>query len=108
MTSFAGVTVFQWKSYGEGITQNYPFNIDYDGETLVMTTFAPGWEQGERATKVQQVRLLAVLGALANHFVDFKVRTYTYACSHTCIQCCRQMRKDLTTHQRQLKRTRFV
>ena len=51
-----GVTVFQWKSYGEGITQNYPFNIDYDGATLVMTTFAPGWEKGERASRVTQAR----------------------------------------------------
>ena len=34
-----GVTVFQWKAYGND-TQNYPFCMGYDGESLSMTKCA--------------------------------------------------------------------
>lgn len=51
----AGITTFQWKSYGKGNQQNYPFNIDYDGRSMVMTTFDAFWQQGQRAQRVTQV-----------------------------------------------------
>ena len=79
----AGVTVFQWKSYGEGITQNYPFNIDYDGATLVMTTFAPGWEDGERATRVTQARtFLSFLGFDSLLCTSTQARSMPWSCRH--------------------------
>ena len=51
----AGITTFQWKSYGKGNNQNYPFNIDYDGKSMVMTTFDANWQDGKRSERIEQV-----------------------------------------------------
>ena len=51
----AGITTFQWKSYGNNIVQNYPFNIDYDGKSMVMTTFDANWQDGKRGDSTTQV-----------------------------------------------------
>ena len=51
----AGITTFEWKSYGDNIVQNYPFNIDYDGKSMVMTTFDANWQDGKRGDSTEQV-----------------------------------------------------
>ena len=51
----AGITTFQWKSYGKGNSQNYPFNIDYDGKSMVLTTFDANWQDGRRSERIEQV-----------------------------------------------------
>ena len=50
----AGITIFQWKSYGD-FEQNYPFNMGYDGEQLSLTKFDPNW-QDDRKNRITQAR----------------------------------------------------
>ena len=50
----AGITIFQWKSYGD-FEQNYPFNMGYDGEQLSLTKFDANW-QDDRKNRITQAR----------------------------------------------------
>ena len=57
-----GVTIFQWKSYGD-FSQNYPFAMGFDGHHLSLTKFDPDWQK-DRKHRITKVRSCPTVCAL--------------------------------------------